>query len=122
MAVIFRRDPDDPQPRVVNRRCPVCEWEGIVVVGSQDEEDCPQCHAPTVILVPAEGTKNPHAAALGRLEAPAEARRGPKPSRRSVARRSRATRRWRGGESADRIASAEIRYRNRPPDLLVLPQ
>ena len=67
MAVIFRRDPDDPQPRVVNRRCPVCEWEGIVVVGSQDEEDCPQCHAPTAIQVPPEGTKNPHAAALGRL-------------------------------------------------------
>jgi hypothetical protein len=67
MAVIFRTDPDDPEPRVVQRKCPVCEWDGIVVVGSPDEEDCPQCHAPTVVLRPAAGTKNPHAAALGRL-------------------------------------------------------
>jgi hypothetical protein len=74
MAVIFRPDPDNPQPRVVARRCPVCEWEGLVVVGSSDEEDCPQCHAPTGIpsagsapADPAHRTKNPHAAALGRL-------------------------------------------------------
>jgi hypothetical protein len=67
MAVIFRPDPDQPQPRIVNRRCPVCEWEGIVVVGTPNEEDCPQCHAPTTVLPPAPGTKNPHAAALGRL-------------------------------------------------------
>jgi len=79
MAVIFRPDPDNPQPSVVTRRCPVCEWEGIVVVGSSDEEDCPQCHAPTAIPSadaapadaaapePAHRTKNPHAAALGRL-------------------------------------------------------
>jgi hypothetical protein len=67
MAVIFRSDPDNPQPRVVTRRCPVCEWEGIVVVGSPDEEDCPQCHAPTAAQTPAQGGKNPHAAALGRL-------------------------------------------------------
>jgi hypothetical protein len=82
MAVIFRPDPDNPQPRVVSRRCPVCEWVGIVVVGSSDEEDCPQCHAPTAIETPADApeagadspaaeaprrTKNPHAAALGRL-------------------------------------------------------
>jgi len=80
MAVIFRPDPDNPTPRVVSRRCPVCDWEGIVVVGSSDEEDCPQCHAPTEIQAPAAAaladaappataprTKNPHAAALGRL-------------------------------------------------------
>jgi hypothetical protein len=67
MAVISRRDPDNPQPRAVTRRCPVCEWEGIVVVGSQDEEDCPQCHAPTEIQAAAKEAKNPHAAALGRL-------------------------------------------------------
>ena len=67
MAVISRPDPDNPQPRAVTRRCPVCEWVGIVVVGSQGEEDCPQCHAPTAIDEPAGGTKNPHAAALGRL-------------------------------------------------------
>jgi hypothetical protein len=72
MAVIFHSDPDNPQPRVVSRRCPVCEWEGIVVVGSSNEEDCPQCHAPTAILTPvdappAASAKNPHAAALGRL-------------------------------------------------------
>ena len=119
MAVIFRPDPDNPQPRVVTRRCPVCEWEGIVVVGSQDEEDCPQCHAPTAIDVPAEGTKNPHAAASDGWEASAAARRGRKRCRRNAARRSPATPRWRAGENADRIAPAEIRYRNRPPDLLV---
>ena len=72
MAVIFQSDPNNPQPRVVSRRCPVCEWEGIVVVGSSNEEDCPQCHAPTAILTPVEdpptaSRKNPHAAALGRL-------------------------------------------------------
>ena len=67
MPVIFRPDPDNPQPGVVHRRCPVCEWDGIVVVGSGDEEDCPQCHAPTEIQAPAKGAKNPHAAALGRL-------------------------------------------------------
>ena len=67
MAVIFRPDPDNPQPRVVHRRCPVCDWEGIVVADSPDEEDCPQCHAPTAVQPPAKGAKNPHAAALGRL-------------------------------------------------------
>ena len=69
MAVIYRPDPDNPeQPHVVKRRCPVCEWEGIVVVGSSNEEDCPQCHAPTVVEPPPTGkAKNPHAAALGRL-------------------------------------------------------
>ena len=67
MAVIFRPDPENPQPRVVKRHCPICEWDSIVVVGSADEEDCPQCHAPTVVLAPPEGGKNPHAAALGRL-------------------------------------------------------
>jgi hypothetical protein len=87
MAVIFRHDPDNPRPQVATRRCPVCDWEGIVVVGSSDEEDCPQCHAPTAIQAPPDAspagtpaagatpveappaarTKNPHAAALGRL-------------------------------------------------------
>jgi hypothetical protein len=67
MAVIQRPDPDNPQPGVVHRRCPVCEWDGIVIVGSTAEEDCPQCHAPTEIQPPAKGAKNPHAAALGRL-------------------------------------------------------
>jgi hypothetical protein len=39
-------------------------------VGSANEEDCPQCHAPTGVEAPPEPkgkTKNPHAAALGRL-------------------------------------------------------
>jgi len=72
MAVTFRPDPENRLPRVVSRRCPVCEWVGIVVVGSENEEDCPQCHAPTGIDTPAEelpakAAKNPHAAALGRL-------------------------------------------------------
>ena len=68
MPVIFRPDPDNPQqPRVEHRRCPVCEWDGIVVGETPGEEDCPQCHAPTVLLPPPQGTKNPHAAALGRL-------------------------------------------------------
>jgi len=72
MAVTFQPDPENPRPRVVSRRCPVCEWVGIVVVGSANEEDCPQCHAPTGIETPpeeppAKAAKNPHAAALGRL-------------------------------------------------------
>jgi hypothetical protein len=82
----------------VTRRCPVCEWEGIVVVGSSDEEDCPQCHAPTVIHAAAEGAKNPHAAALGRLggirggKARAEAL---SPKRRQEIARNAALARWR---------------------------
>jgi hypothetical protein len=98
MAVIFRADPDNPQPRVVQRRCPVCEWDGIVVVGSPDEEDCPQCHAPTVVHPPAAATKNPHAAALGRLggvrggKARAEAL---SPKRRKEIARNAALARWR---------------------------
>ena len=59
--------PPDPEPRVATRRCPVCEWEGIVLVGSAGEDDCPQCHAPTTLQSPADIQKNPHAAALGRL-------------------------------------------------------
>lgn len=67
MAISFSDPPPNADPRVVTRRCPVCEWEGIVIVGTPGEEDCPQCHAPTAVQLPAEATKNPHAAALGRL-------------------------------------------------------
>lgn len=98
MAIVFRSDPGNPTPYVVNRRCPVCEWEGIVVAGSANEEDCPQCHAPTVVQPPAAGSKNPHAAALGRLggvrggKARAEAL---SPKRRQEIARNAALARWR---------------------------
>lgn len=59
--------PTDPEPRLASRRCLVCEWEGLVIVGSPDEEDCPLCHAPTTLVSPEDVKKNPHAAALGRL-------------------------------------------------------
>jgi len=55
------------EPQVVTRRCPVCDWHGIVVVDSAREEDCPLCHAPTFVQAPPASAKNPHAAALGRL-------------------------------------------------------
>jgi hypothetical protein len=69
------RPPDDVR-EVVVRRCKVCEWEGEVIEtgGDTGNPDCPWCHGPTerkatlASSVPAgAGTKNPHAAALGRL-------------------------------------------------------
>jgi hypothetical protein len=58
----------------VRRRCLVCEWEGTVVEPEGTDEigtPCESCHAPTerVELVRRAGldTRNPHAAALGRL-------------------------------------------------------
>jgi hypothetical protein len=58
--------------QLVSRSCAVCEWEGALVETSTDAVDCPWCHAPTQIvrvelLTLVAGTKNPHAAALGRL-------------------------------------------------------
>jgi ribosomal protein S27E len=58
----------------VYRRCPVCEWEGLVSQTPKTEPDCPMCHAPTeliALLQPMTNMvplwKNPHASALGRL-------------------------------------------------------
>ena len=58
----------------VYRRCPVCEWEGLIAQAPKTEPDCPMCHAPTdliAFLQPMTNTvplwKNPHASALGRL-------------------------------------------------------
>jgi hypothetical protein len=72
MPVDYRPDEEKPEPRVATRRCPVCAWEGVVAAGSPDEQDCPQCHATTELVAEAPAapevkTKNPHAAALGRL-------------------------------------------------------
>jgi hypothetical protein len=57
----------DSTPRVVARRCPVCDWQGEVIEKGEDDHDCPQCHAPTEMLAGDGEGKNPHAAALGRL-------------------------------------------------------
>jgi hypothetical protein len=58
---------NDPQPHLVTRRCPVCDWQDIVIE-SDAALDCPQCHAPTAVVAPPSvHGKNPHAAALGRL-------------------------------------------------------
>jgi hypothetical protein len=75
----------------VIRRCKVCEWEGELIESVGANPDCPWCHAPTEVkatlgapITPGQGealpsdrwppadpprdkTKNPHAAALGRL-------------------------------------------------------
>lgn len=76
------RKPDDEaldaaqRRQVMRRKCNVCEWEADVVEPSDlTEFDCPWCHAPTIRVERADkaadhaahATKNPHAAALGRL-------------------------------------------------------
>jgi hypothetical protein len=79
MVVKFFED-DDPlasasRRRLVLRRCAVCEWKGETSEAPGDAPECPWCHAPTEIVrvmtaeaADASGdTKNPHAAALGRL-------------------------------------------------------
>ena len=69
MVLIFKNPNDgagDDGPRVVTRRCPVCEWQGEVIDKGEQDPDCPQCHAPTDVINDTDG-KNPHAAALGRL-------------------------------------------------------
>jgi hypothetical protein len=77
MVVKFHED-DDPLPsaelrRLVQRRCAVCEWQGETGEAPGDSPACPWCHAPTEIVhvsgetADASETKNPHAAALGRL-------------------------------------------------------
>jgi hypothetical protein len=53
--------------RVAARKCKVCEWEGELAYKEGEELDCPWCHAPTEPIIDTPATKNPHAAALGRL-------------------------------------------------------
>jgi hypothetical protein len=96
MALIFP-DPDAPPPQVVNRHCPVCDWQGMVIAGTPGEDDCPQCHAPTV-MEPSERGKNPHAAALGRLGGVLGGKARAKalsPKRRKEIARNAALARWR---------------------------
>jgi hypothetical protein len=62
---------DSPR-QLVSRACAICDWEGAAVETSSDPVDCPWCHAPTRIvqvelLTLLSASKNPHAAALGRL-------------------------------------------------------
>jgi hypothetical protein len=95
------RDPNKAakgDPHVVIRRCPVCDWKGAVIVGMPREEDCPQCHAPTVAEAPPKTAKNPHAAALGRLGGKRGGRARAKklsPARRKQIARKAALARWR---------------------------
>ena len=67
-----------PHVEAVARRCQVCEWEGELIQPVSAEPDCPWCHAPTTRIATLAaspvatandvgGSKNPHAAALGRL-------------------------------------------------------
>ena len=72
MAFKWPKDPNDPlmadEPELAARKCKVCEWEGQLLVRPGEDPDCPWCHAPTEASVaPSTPTKNPHAAALGRL-------------------------------------------------------
>src|SRR5438552_2768972 len=58
--------------RLVVRSCKVCEWQGEAIDRVGESSDCPWCHGPTelVQIAPAPDggeSKNPHAAALGRL-------------------------------------------------------
>ena len=63
-------------PQLIERKCRVCEWHAVVIGRPGEMIDCPWCHGPTVEIgvhgQPAAGsgkagTKNPHAAELGRL-------------------------------------------------------
>jgi len=71
MAFKWPKDPNNPldEPELAARKCKVCEWEGQLVVRPGEDPDCPWCHAPTEASVAPgfQRTKNPHAAALGRL-------------------------------------------------------
>src|SRR4051812_1536038 len=66
----------EAKPRLVVRRCRVCEWKDQVVeTAARVDPDCPWCHGPTSVeqtvdvqaLADELTGKNPHAAALGRL-------------------------------------------------------
>ena len=55
-------------------KCQLCQWEGELIQTVGANPDCPLCHGPTerkVTLATStlvgQGTKNPYAAALGRL-------------------------------------------------------
>jgi hypothetical protein len=73
MAIKWPKEPDAPKPaddQLGTRKCKVCEWEGQLIVKVGEDPDCPWCHAPTEPVAgeaAATVTKNPHAAALGRL-------------------------------------------------------
>ena len=70
----------------------------MVIAGSPGDDDCPQCHAPTVMMEPLERTKNPHAAALGRLGGVRGGKARAKalsPKRRKEIARNAALARWR---------------------------
>jgi hypothetical protein len=64
-----------PKVLEVRRRCLVCEWEGTFVEPAATDEigtPCESCHAPTERIEvlarrAALESRNPHAAALGRL-------------------------------------------------------
>jgi hypothetical protein len=92
-------------PRLVERRCVVCEWRGEVTEHGREIAACPWCHAPTElvrVLTPeaaeAAPGKNVHAAALGRLGGlkggPARADALTPTRRREIARKA-ARARWR---------------------------
>jgi hypothetical protein len=58
----------------VIRKCQRCDWEGELIETVGANPACPQCHGPTErkatlarSTLIGHGTKNPHAAALGRL-------------------------------------------------------
>jgi hypothetical protein len=92
-------------PRIVERRCVVCEWRGEVTEHGNESAECPWCHAPTElvrVLTPEAAEmvrgKNVHAAALGRLGGlkggPARADALSAARRREIARKA-ARARWR---------------------------
>jgi hypothetical protein len=73
MTTSSRRQ-NTPARRLVERRCAVCEWKGEVVETPGEAMECPWCHAPTepvrilsATIATANDSRNPHAAALGRL-------------------------------------------------------
>jgi hypothetical protein len=92
-------------PRLVERRCVVCEWRAEVTEHRGESVACPWCHAPTElvrVLTPEASEvapgKNIHAAALGRLGGlkggPARADALTATRRREIARKA-ARARWR---------------------------
>jgi hypothetical protein len=91
-------------PRIVERRCVVCEWRDEVTEHGSESAECPWCHAPTELLrVLTEAAqmargKNVHATALGRLGGlkggPARADALSATRRREIARKA-ARARWR---------------------------
>src|SRR5438105_12533917 len=43
-------EPESTETRLVVRKCRACEWQGEVIEGPGEVNDCPWCHRPTDVV------------------------------------------------------------------------